>query len=148
MSVKRPERMVAVVVAALVVVAIAVLALSTGRRVTTYDQSTPEGVAQAYLKAAFDGDFDTAASFFEPDSDCEASDLDRAFLQQNARISLMEVVTEGDRSRVKISVELPSGGPLGDVYREEHTLRLVSTDDAWLLTGIPWPLYDCAPPRG
>lgn len=148
MTASRPERTLLVIVVALVIAAVAVLVLSTGRRVATYEIDTPEGVAQAYLDAAFDGDFDRAVSFFEPDSDCDASDLDRAFIQENARIGLIDVVTETERSRVRVSVEVPSGGPLGGYYREEHTLRLIRANDAWLLTGIPWPLYDCAPPRG
>lgn len=145
---KRPERILVVVIIALVIVAVAVLVLSVGRRVDTYDSSTPEGAAQAYLNAAFEGDFDKAATFFEPTSDCDAADLDRAYLQNNVRISLVETITEASRSRVRISVEISSGGPLGGVYREEHTLRLVQSDGQWLLTGVPWPLYDCTTPSG
>lgn len=145
---KRPEQIVMLVIIALVIVAVVVLVLSFGRRVDTYDSKTPEGAAQAYLNATFEGDFDRAATFLEPTSDCDAADLDRAYLQNNARISLVETVTEASRSRVRISVEVSSGGPLGGVYREEHTLRLVESGGQWLLTGVPWPLYDCTTPNG
>jgi hypothetical protein len=138
---------VLIVVASIIVAAaVVVLAFSIGRNVTTYEAGTPESVAQEYLTAAFDGDFDRAAEFFEPSSNCDADDLDRAFIQDDARISLADTVVEGERARVRVAVEIPSGGPLGGFYREEHTLRLVRSDDAWLLTGVPWPLYDCTLP--
>jgi hypothetical protein len=130
----------------IVVAAVVVLAFSIGRNVTTYESGTPESVAQEYLTAAFDGDFDRAAEFFEPSSNCDADDLDRTYMQENARISLADTVVEGERARVRVAVEIPSGGPLGGFYREEHTLRLVKIDNAWLLTGVPWPLYDCTLP--
>lgn len=137
-----------IVVALLVTAAVAVLALSLGRRVATYEPGSPEGIVQEYLTSALDGDFDRAASLLDPAGDCDASDLDRAFIQESARISLIEAATEGDRARVRVSVEIPSGGPLGGYFGEEHTIRLARTDTAWVITGIPWPLYDCNPPKG
>jgi hypothetical protein len=111
--------------------------------VTEYDATTPEGVAQSYLTAAFDGDFDRAADHIEAGGDCDADDLDRAYIENSARISLVDTSIDGERARVRIAAEIPSGGPLGGFYREEHTLRLVRIDDQWRLTGVPWPLYDC-----
>lgn len=140
------RRSTVVVVATVSVVALAaivVLVFAVGRDVTTYAEGTPERVVQRYLAAAFDGDFDRAASFIEPGSECDATDLDRAYIQGDARIGLVESVVEGQRARVRVDVEYPSGGPLGGVYSEEHTLRLVESQDSWLLTGVPWPLFDC-----
>ena len=130
----------------IVALAVVVLAFSVGRNVTEYDETSPEGVAQSYLTAAFDGDFDRAAAYIESGSDCDADDLDRTYIQDSARISLVDTAVDGDRARVRIAAEIPSGGPLGGFYREEHTLRLVQVDDQWKLTGIPWPLYDCNAP--
>ncbi len=142
-----PNRVLAVVVGVLVLVAIAVISLTVGRGVTTYDITQPEGVAQAYLQAAFDGDFDEAATFFEPDSECDASDLDRAYIQNGVRISLSGVDGDAERSTVRITADVPNGGPFGGYYEERHTLRLIFVDDLWKLTGIPWPLYDCISPK-
>lgn len=142
-----PNRVVAAVVGGIVVIAAVVVGLTWGRTVTTYDLALPEGVAQAYLQAAFDGRFDEAASHFAPDSDCDASDLDRAFIQEDIRISLTGVSTDNDRSTVRIAADLPGGGPFGGSYEERHTLRLVQVAGDWKLTGIPWPLYDCTPPN-
>lgn len=135
-----------VITAVIVVLTVVVLAFSLGRNVADYDASSPEGVAQAYLTAAFDRDFDRAAEFFEPGSDCDADDLDRTFIQDNVRISLVDVTTDADRARVKVAAEVSGDGPLGGLYREEHSLRLVLVDGSWLITGIPWPLYDCTTP--
>lgn len=142
-----PNRVLAVVVGALLLVVLAVVSLTVGRGVTTYDITEPEGVAQAYLQAAFDGDFDEAATFFEPESDCDATDLDRAFLQNDVRISLAGVDTDDERATVRITADIPDGGPFGGYYEERHTLRLVRVDEDWKLTGIPWPLYDCTTPN-
>ena len=142
-----PNRVLAVVVGALLLVVLAVVSLTVGRGVTTYDITEPEGVAQAYLQAAFDGDFDEAATFFEQESDCDATDLDRAFLQNDVRISLAGVDTDDERATVRITADIPDGGPFGGYYEERHTLRLVRVDEDWKLTGIPWPLYDCTTPN-
>ena len=147
MAMHRPNRVLLLVMGGLVVIAVAVAALTTGREVTTYDLGTPEGVAQAYLRAAFDGDFDEAAAHFEPGSECDASDLDRAFIQNDVRVSLAGVDTDDDRATVRITADIPDGGPFGGYYEERHTLRLVFVGDAWKLTGIPWPLYDCTSPK-
>lgn len=144
---RRPNRILLIVVGVLAVVALAVVALTTGRDVTSYDLGSPEGVAQAYLQAAFDGDFDEAAGYFEPESDCDASDLDRAYIQDDVRVSLAGVDSDAERASVRITADIPDGGPFGGFYEERHTLRLVLVDDAWKLTGIPWPLYDCTSPK-
>lgn len=146
MTPRRPTTVVVIATSVIVVLAVVVLAFSLGRNVTEYDATTPEGVAQSYLTAAFDGDFDRAAGYIEAGSDCDADDLDRAYIQESARISLVDMSVDGERARVRIAAEIPSGGPLGGFYREEHTLRLVRIDDQWRLTGVPWPLYDCNVP--
>lgn len=146
MASRRPTTVVIVVTSIIVALAVVVLVFSVGRNVTEYDATSPEGVAQSYLTAAFDGDFDRAADYFAPGEDCDADDLDRAYFQRNARISLIDSTVDGERARVRIAAEIPDGGPLGGFYREEHTLRLVRSNGTWLLTGIPWPLYDCNVP--
>jgi hypothetical protein len=143
MLTQRPNRVLLVVVGVLALTTIAVVALTVGRDVTSYDLDSPEGVAQTYLQATFDGDFDEAAGYFEPESDCDASDLDRAFIQSDIRISLAGVDSDAERATVRITADIPDGGPFGGYYEERHTLRLVRIDDMWKLTGIPWPLYDC-----
>lgn len=144
MVTKRALTVVALVSAVIVVAAVVALVFSFGGDVTSYEQGSPEDVAQSYLTAALDGDFDRAAAFIDSSSDCSAEDLDRAYIDDAARISLIDSVIEGERARVRVNVEFPSGELIGGFFGEEHTLRLVRQGGDWLLTGVPWPLYDCA----
>lgn len=139
--------MLVVILGLLGVVTIAVLSLTVGRSVKTYDPGSVEGVTQNYLQAVFDGKFDEAATYLATDSECDASDLDRAFIQQDIRISFAEVSTDGDRSMIRITAEIPNGRAFGGYFEEQHSLRLVLQGGEWRLTGIPWPLYDCTPPK-
>lgn len=144
MALASPNRVLLLIVGVLGLITVVVLALTVGRNVEQFELGTPEGVAQAYLKAAFDGDFDEAASYFAIDSECDATDLDRAFLQEDVRVSLVEVTTTGDKGTVRINAEIADGSPFGGYYEEQHSLRVVREDNSWKLTGIPWPLYDCS----
>ena len=144
MNLGGPNRVLLVIIGVLGLIAVAVLALTVGRNVEEFDLDSPEGVAQVFLKAAFDGDFDEAAAFFSTDSECDATDLDRAFIQEDVRVSLVEVTTTGDKGTVRINAEIADGSPFGGYYEEQHSLRVVREDDSWKLTGIPWPLYDCS----
>lgn len=147
MSSPRPNRILAAIVAAVVALGLLTLVLSLGRGDVDYDPAGPEAAAQAWLRASLDGDFDAAAELLDPSGDCDATDLDRAYVPDRVGVNLVETVTDGDRSRVRIEVEYPSGNLVGESGREEHTLRLVRLDGKWLLTGIPWPLYDCNRPN-
>lgn len=147
MSMKRPTTVMVIIVTVIVALSIVALVFSLGRNVGSYEDGTPEAVAQDYLTATFDGDFDRAASLIDASSNCDADDLDRAYIDDSARISLVESVIEGNRARVRVNVELPSGGPIGGFFGEEHTLRLVRSGNGWVLTGVPWPLYDCTTPN-
>lgn len=142
-----PNRILGAVIGVLAIATIATLALTIGQNVKTYDPDSPEGVAQAYLTAAFNRNFDKAAAFFAPDSECDASDLDRAFIQDSVRISFAGMSGDAERSTVRITADIPGGGRFGGSYEEQHSLRLVFVNDEWKLTGIPWPLYDCGPPK-
>lgn len=78
-----------------------------------------------------------------PEGVCTVTDVDRAYIVDTARVLLVDSSTEGTTAEVRVRVEIPSGSPLGDFMTEDHTFRLVNSNGTWLLTGIPWPLYDC-----
>ena len=47
--------------------------------------------------------------------------------------------------QVRVDVVMSSGGPLdGSEYAEKHTFRLSRAGGDWLITGTPWPMYDCS----
>lgn len=140
----RPNRVLAIVVGAVVVLALVVAALSATRPVTTYDEATPEGVVQSYLTAALKGDNDQAATYFATDGLCDAADLDRASIVDSQQVYLVDTEVDGDSARVQVQLVVGGGGPLDtSEYSEDQVFRLTRSAEGWRLTGTPWPLWDC-----
>lgn len=139
-----PNRILAVVVGALLLIAVIIVVLSASKSAVVFDRKTPAGVVQAYLKAAFDGKSDEAAKYLAPGSLCEVQDLDRAYVVKTVRVDLVDSTIDGKNARVRIIVDMPAAGPFENFATEDHTLRLIFSGGQWWLTGIPWPLYACA----
>jgi hypothetical protein len=140
----RPNRILAIVVGAIVVLATAVVTVSAKSSTADYDPGTPEGTVQAYLRAVTSGDYAEAATFLDPAGDCDVEDLDRAGGSDSARVYLVRTGVEGDTATVTVDVTRPSGGPLDTAeYTETHLFRLTRSDGDWRLSGTPWPLYNC-----
>jgi hypothetical protein len=144
MPMSRPNRVLLLVVTAVVAAAVVAGVLLATRDEPRYGPGTPEGVVQSYLEAVIAGDHQEAVRFLAPDSSCEVSDLDRAAVQQEVRAVLRETEIDGEDARVDVDLALSSGDLFaGDEYTEKHTFRLTRSDDTWLITGMPWPMYDC-----
>jgi hypothetical protein len=142
--VTRPDRILLIVLAALAVVAAVAGVLAAIRPVPEYDRATPEGVVQAYVTAVIDDDHDEAARFLADTSPCSVADLDRAFLPDGVRVVLREARVTGDTARVVVGVATSSGELFdGSENTETHTFRLTSSGGTWLVTGQPWPMFDC-----
>lgn len=140
---RSPNRVLAIVIG-LIIIAVAVVAiLSSTKSAVVIDRSTPAGSVQVYLKAVLAGKNAEAGKMLSPESVCTVTDIDRAYIVDTARVLLVDSSTEGTTAEVRVRVEIPSGGPLGDFMTEDHTFRLVNSGGTWLITGIPWPLYDC-----
>lgn len=131
-----------IVIAALVLSAVAAL-VSSFREEVKYSTSSPEGVVQMYLTAIIEGKNDQAASYFAPDSTCDASDIDRAYVSETLRVNLVSTSIDGNSAYVKIDANTGASGPFDDGYTESHTYRLSKESGRWLIEGIPWPLWDC-----
>ena len=129
---------IGVVVVLLVVVTLAVLAL---QEPTTYDASTPEGVAQRYVQAVIDRDEDAAAGYLDDDQACDEADLRLAYVPESIRIVLRETRIDGDGAEVDLAIT--QGGGLGAGFTEEATLVMASTPDGWRISEPPWPMYYC-----
>ena len=140
----RPNRILAIVLGVIAVIGVAAGVLSVTRHGPEYGRGTPEGVVQAYLTAVVDGDHQDAAELLTQ-SPCTVEDLDRAYLPEDVRVVLRDTEVDGDTSQVKVDVVMSSGGPLdGSEYSEEHTFRLARAGGDWLITGTPWPMYECS----
>lgn len=132
------------VVIGLIIVAVAVVAvLSMTKSAVVMDRSTPAGSVQAYLKAVLVRKDAEAATWLSPTGACTVTDISRAYIVDTARVLLIVSTTTGSTAEVRIRVEIPSESLLGDSMTEDHTVRLIKSDARWLITGIPWPLYDC-----
>jgi hypothetical protein len=141
----RPNRLLAAAVAAIAVLAVIATVVSATRSAPELDPATPEGVVQAYVAALLDGDSERAAAHFAPGTGCDAADLDPVVLDTPARVVLLDTRTTGDTARVEVRiVHSPGDFPGSGEYGEDHTFRLGRVGGRWLLTGAPWPVYDCA----
>ena len=142
MSEKRANRVLGIVVAAIVVVAlIAVFAMK--EPTADLDKGSPEGVVQQYLGSVTDGDFNQAMAYLASDSKCTIEDFDRAYIQDSVRISLSDTTSTATSAKVSVTIETSNGDPFGGSYAETQTFRLVKEDSGWKITGIPWPTYEC-----
>lgn len=140
---KSPDRILVIVFALLVVAVVLVTLFTPGNTFKSLDPSTPAGTVQGYLTAVLKGDYELAAQFISLESSCDVQDLDRVYTMDTARVDLVKTEVDGDHAQVWVKVDYPSGAPFEEMRVEDHTFRLVQVNDAWLLSGIPWPLYDC-----
>ena len=146
------------IVALLAITAGAVLLLGN-REPTSLPADSPEGAVQRHLAAFEDGDFEAAHAHFSSEVR-EEMDLD-AYEQltrdyggfptdTSRRVLFDRTETDGDRSRVHLTVEeYYGGGPFGggETYRSPREIRLVREDGEWRIdepiVGIepaPFPL--------
>ena len=133
-----------VVIIGFVILAVTIVTLlSATKTAVVLDRSTPTGSVQIYLKAILAGRNVAAAEMLSSSSTCTIEDVDRVHVVHTARVLLLDAITNGGNAEVRVRVEIPSDGPLGDSVTEDHTFRLINMNRLWLLTGVPWPLYDC-----
>lgn len=140
---KNPNRVLAVIIGFVILAVAVATLLSATKTAVVLDRSTPTGSVQIYLKAILSGKNVAAAKMLSPSSTCTIEDVDRAHVVHTARVLLLDATTNGGNAEVRVRVEIPSVDPLGDSMTEDHTFRLINMNRSWLLTGVPWPLYDC-----
>ncbi|HLU52797.1 MAG TPA: hypothetical protein VK011_04305 [Acidimicrobiia bacterium] len=140
----KPERILAGVVGAIVVIAVVAAVVASQRDTVAYDIATPEGVVQSYLRAIIDGDVDEASSHLDPASGCDWEQIGGVG-RDLSRAVLLDSEIADDRGRVRVELVFGYGGGPFDTheYTQEETFRLVLGDDGWLITGSPWPFFAC-----
>jgi hypothetical protein len=127
----------------LVLAAAAAVLLLGSRSATTFAADTPEGVVQRHLAAYEDDDYDAAwAAFSSEVQDLMPLDEYRRAARDfgsyadtgSRRILFDDVETEGDRARVRLTVEeFYGGGPFGggDTFRSSREIALVREAGEW-----------------
>lgn len=140
----QPNRVLLVVVALVAVAAVVAGVLLATRHEPRYDRGTPAGVVQAYVSAVIAGHNQEAAGFLAPDSPCDLTDLDRTQAPEDVRVVLRATEVRSGTARVEVEMATSSGDLLGGAEQvERHTFQLTRPDRAWLITGMPWPMYEC-----
>lgn len=107
-----------------------------------FEVGTPEATVQSYLKAMVDRDNDLALSYFEANTKCDSSDIDRQYFSPDLTVDLIESTINGDRAQVKIRIRYSNDDLFGG-WSEEHTIALIKSGADWKIAGTPWPLYEC-----
>jgi hypothetical protein len=136
------NRFLAIIVGIITVLALVVV-FTANKDPQQLDRATPEGVVQQYLSDVIKGDTDSAFTFLDSSSACEVTDLDRSYVPKEVRMNLVNSTETPTGAIVRISIEIPSGDPLGGYFSEEQVIRLSKSNGNWLITGIPWPMYEC-----
>jgi len=136
-----PNRILALVVVGVGLVAVVAAILAATRDGSRYDRGTPTGAVQAYLSAVLEGDHQQAARLLSKDSSCDLADLDHAYVPEGTRVVLRRSEIAGDTAQVVVDVVATNGVFSQPV--EQHTLELTRAGDRWLVTGTPWPMFEC-----
>ncbi len=136
----RPTTVLAIVAVLVVVLAVVAAFVSRGRERPTLDATTPEGVVQLYVSALFDDDVATAVEYLDPKLGCE-DPLPEVYISDTSRIAVVKTTTTKDTAKVALQIEEGSGLDGNWSHREDFTLRRDS--GTWLITGEPWPIYQC-----
>ncbi|HLS44007.1 MAG TPA: hypothetical protein VK045_01100 [Ornithinicoccus sp.] len=136
------NRVLAVAVGLLVLLAVVAAIVSAQRSPAAFGAGTPEATVQTYLQAVLDGDAETAAGQLATEVGCTVEDFRRADQPDPQRVVLGRSVVH--EATAQVAVELVYGGPLGgDAWSERITFPLVRSGDAWLIDSVAWPYLGC-----
>ncbi len=121
-----------------------IFAISSQNSVKILNNGTPEATIQKFLQSLNDGRNVEAAALFSVASSCTVEDIDRAYIDKNAEVSLDKaILTDTNNAIVYVSIQRNDAPILSDPFTEPQDFRLVKEAGNWKIAGIPWPLYDC-----
>lgn len=142
---RSPERVLLVVVAGIVLVAVVAAVLAALRSEPSYGRGTPERTVQRYLTAILEGDSSTAAGLLAEDSPCAEEELRQTYRPDDVRIVLVGTTVEGggESARVQVKIVHSDSGLFYEEYDEEHVFELTRSGEEWRIEGAPWPVYEC-----
>ncbi len=139
------NRIPAAIGVGIIVVIVLASILIAGRQIPTLDPSTPEGVAQSFVLARFDGD-ETAALDLMTDELAEQCRQGRGWWPRNGgRATIVETATTEHRAVVTLAISKVYGE--SPFVLSESTSRLtlvmVPSDTGWLISEEPSSWYWC-----
>jgi hypothetical protein len=140
-----PNRILSIVVGAVLVLGVTAVIVAATRSAPQFDLSTPQGVVQAYLQDVFEGRPSEAASWIDPASGCDASDVAGASTSRSARVVLVDSEIDGSKASIDVRITYTGGGPFDATeYSDQENFQLREDGGGWLITGEPWPMFYCA----
>jgi len=143
MKMDRHSSIVLVVIASVAVVLIGVAIVVAIQPPQEFDPGTPEGTAQAYYQAILDGDEELALSYLDEDltANCSAHEL-RYFTPDGGRVVIEKTEIVGNEASVDVVITETWGeGPFGGGSNTfDETLIMTRSNDAWMITRMPWPV--------
>ncbi len=144
------NRVLAVFVGAVVLLAVLAGVLVTNRAAPSLSPDTPEGVVQQYLKAVFAGDYPVAAALLSPSSGCKVSDVAAAYAPESAQVVLDHTAVTGDHAVVTLKVTEGSGsGPFeSSGYSHKERITVQREGGVWKIASSPWLLSPCNAVKG
>lgn len=140
----RAEKTLVIVIAIVAVLAVGAGVVAAGRGSPRPAAGTPQATVQTYLIGVLERDLSTAADALDPMGPCDLTDLQRVEPQGVTRAVLGRTTTGEKSATVRVDlVYEKSGGRFGGSWVEPLTFSLTRTDGSWVITGQPWPLFDC-----
>jgi hypothetical protein len=142
----RANRILAIALAVIVALAVVAALISRTQSASELPPGSPEATVQVYVDAALAGRYDEAARLLEPGSDCDVADLNRlaGMGPQTTRVVLVDSSVEGSTATVRVKLVYASGNPFDtSEFSDTQTYRLKRSGSAWVLTEVPWPLFEC-----
>jgi hypothetical protein len=120
---------------------VALVVIGMNREPASLDPDTPEGTVQLYIEALVDGDFDTAASYWDEEGCIPGSAVPTGGAPDVAA-ALVSVDGNDIQANVVVKITETSQDPLGGLYEHEEWFTLVRQDDVWKIRQPSWPYYD------
>lgn len=137
------QRRIAMLIGGIALLALLVTAaLLSTRTPTELDPTTPEGVAQAFMQAAFDKDIEAMESYLTPDT-AQNCTIDPFFLRENpSRAAIADTVISASRATVVVDVTHSSGESPFELseWTMEVVLVMTQSDDGWRIDEHTWPV--------
>ena len=137
------NRVLLLILGAISVVAVVAGVLTATSQRPELQSGSPEAAVQQYLEAVIDGDAQQARERLDPDSKCTVDDLDRVMVSDVFEARLIDARSDGATAKVTVELQAGSAGLMSDRWIDRQTFYLKKSSEAWVITGTPWPMYEC-----
>lgn len=139
----RANRVLAIVVGLLVLIAVLAGIVSTQQSPRAFDAGTPAATVQTYLQAVLDGDAETAVAQLGPDVGCTAEDFARGQQSEPDRAVVTRSIVREDSAQIHVDLVYAGGVLGGDGWSDPIVFPLERSADTWLISTMVWPYFGC-----